>query len=47
MLQLKIKKLTYYHSQNKVEYQKTKSGLIVNINKEELNEIDTILKLEI
>ena len=43
----KIKKITYYHSNKKVSYQKTKSGLIINVNQEELNEIDTIIKLEI
>jgi len=43
----KIKKITYYHSNKKVTYQKTKSGLIINVNKDELNEIDTIIKLEI
>ncbi len=43
----KIKKLSYYHSQNKVKYQKTKSGLIINVDVNELNEIDTIIKLEI
>ena len=43
----KIKKITYYHSKKKVSYQKTKSGLIINVNQEELNEIDTIIKLEI
>ena len=43
----KIKKITYYHSNKKVSYQKTKSGLIINVNKEEINEIDTIIKLEI
>ncbi len=43
----KIKKITYYHSNKKVSYQKTKSGLIINVNHEELNEIDTIIKLEI
>ena len=43
----KIKKITYYHSSNKVEHQKTKSGLIINVNEDELNEIDTIIKIEI
>ena len=43
----KIKKITYYHSRNKVEHQKTKSGLIINVNQDELNEIDTIIKIEI
>jgi len=43
----KIKKLTYFNSKKKVQYEKTKSGLIINISKEELDEIDTILKLEI
>ena len=43
----KIKKITYLHSRNKVQYQKTKSGLIINVNEDELNEIDTIVKLEI
>ena len=43
----KVKKITYYHSNKKVSYQKTKSGLIINVNQEELNEIDTIIKLEI
>ena len=42
-----FKKITYYHSNKKVSYQKTKSGLIINVNQEELNEIDTIIKLEI
>ena len=42
-----LKKLSYYHSQNKVKYQKTKSGLIINVDVNELNEIDTIIKLEI
>ena len=43
----KIKKITYYHSNKKVSYQKTKYGLIINVNQDELNEIDTIIKLEI
>ena len=43
----KIKKITYLHSRNKVHYQKTKSGLIINVSEDELNEIDTIIKLEI
>ena len=43
----KIKKITYLHSKNKVKYQKTKSGLIINVNEDELDEIDTIIKLEI
>ena len=43
----KIKKITYYHSSNKVKHQKTKSGLIINVNEDELNEIDTIIKIEI
>jgi alpha-L-fucosidase len=43
----KIKKITYLHSENKVQYQKTKSGLIINVSEDELNEIDTIIKLEI
>ena len=43
----KIKKMTYYKSSNKVRYEKTKSGLIINVSDDELNEIDTIIKLEI
>ena len=43
----KIKKITYLHSRNKVQYQKTKSGLVINVSDDELNEIDTIIKLEI
>ncbi len=43
----KIKKITYLHSRNKVQYQKTKSGLVINVSEDELNEIDTIIKLEI
>ena len=43
----KIKKISYYHSNKKVKYQKTKSGLIINVDDNELDEIDTIIKLEI
>ena len=43
----KIKKISYYHSGKKVKYQKTKSGLIINVDDNELDEIDTIIKLEI
>ncbi len=43
----KIKKISYYHSNKKVNYQKTKSGLIINVEHNELDEIDTIIKLEI
>jgi len=43
----KIKKILYYHSNKKVKHQKTKSGLIINVDNNELNEIDTIIKLEI
>ena len=39
--------MTYYKSSNKVRYEKTKSGLIINVSDDELNEIDTIIKLEI
>ena len=43
----KIKKISYYHSNKKVKYQKTKSGLIINVDDNELDEIDTIIELEI
>ena len=43
----KIKKISYYLSNKKVKYQKTKSGLIINVDDSELDEIDTIIKLEI
>ena len=43
----KIKTIRYLKSNNKVQYQKTKSGLIISIDSNELNEIDTILKLEV
>ena len=43
----KIKKISYYHSGKKVKYQKTKSGLIINVDDSELDEIDTIIELKI
>ena len=43
----KIKKILYYHSNKKVKYQKTKSGLIINVDDNELDEIDTIIEIEI
>ena len=43
----KIKKISYYHSNKKVKYQKTKSGLIINVDDNELDEIDTIIELSI
>ena len=43
----KIKKISYFHSNKKVKYQKTKSGLIINVDDNELDEIDTIIELEI
>ena len=43
----KIKKISYYHSGKKVKYQKTNSGLIINVDDNELDEIDTIIELKI
>ena len=43
----KIKKISYYHSGKKVKYQKTNSGLIINVDDNELDEIDTIIQLKI
>ena len=43
----KIKKINYYKSNNKVKYEKTKSGLIINVSDSEIDQIDTIIKLEI
>ena len=39
--------MTYLHSGKKVKFQETKSGIIINVDEKELNEIDTIIKLEV
>ena len=43
----KIKDLKYFDSNQKVSYEKTKSGLIINIDQDKLDPIDTILVLNI
>ena len=43
----KIKNLKYFDSNQKVSYEKTKSGLIINIDQDKLDPIDTILVLNI
>ena len=43
----KIKDLKYFDSNQKVSYEKTKSGLIINVDQDKLDPIDTILVLNI
>ena len=43
----KIKDLKYFDSNQKVSYEKTKSGLIINVDQNKLDPIDTILVLNI
>jgi alpha-L-fucosidase len=42
-----FKKLTYLNSKQKVSYRKTKKGLLIFLNENEINPIDTILKMEL
>ena len=44
---LNFKTLTYLNSNKKVSYKKTKKGLLVFLNQNEINPIDTILKMEL
>ena len=44
---LNFKKITYLNSNKKVSYQKTKNGILVYLDKEEIDPIDTILKVEL
>ena len=42
-----FKKLTYLNSKQKVSYKKTKKGLSIFLNENEINPVDTILKMEL
>ena len=44
---LNFKKITYLNSNKKVSYQKTKNGILVYLDKKEIDPIDTILKVEL
>ena len=46
-LKEKIKKVTYYNSNLKVDYKFKKSTLTINLDKSQLNEIDTIIEITI
>ena len=46
-LKEKIKKVTYYNSNLKADYKFKKSVLTINLDKSQLNEIDTIIEITI
>ena len=43
----KIKKAIYFGTNSKVTYSNTKSGLTLNISKENRNDIDTIIEIDV
>ena len=43
----KFKKITYLNSSKKVSFQRTKNGLLIYLDKKEIDPIDTILKIEL
>ena len=43
----KFKKITYLNSNKKVSFQRTKNGLLIYLDKKEIDPIDTILKIEL
>ena len=43
----KIKKAIYFGTNKPVNYKNTESGLTLNINKENRNDIDTIIEVDV
>ena len=44
---MKFKKITYFSSNKKVSYQRTKNGILVYLDKKEIDPIDTIIKVDL
>ncbi len=44
---MKFKKITYLNSNKKVSYQRTKKGILVYLDKKEIDPIDTIIKVDL
>ena len=44
---MKFKKITYLNSNKKVSYQRTKNGILVYLDKKEIDPIDTIIKVDL
>ena len=44
---MKFKKITYLNSNKKVSYQRTKNGILIYLDKKEIDPIDTIIKVDL